>query len=169
MKPLVLALTLALTAALSASARAQVQRIEKIYISPETTLSGPPIASINGRLYIAWTGLDPMHHLNLMVSMDGGHTFGGKITVMETSDSGPSLAAYKGRLYLAWRGQGNNMLNVAEVVLNPAGAPMRLAGKGTSVETTLSTPELRSSEDGLFISWRGVFNDLLNVARVDVR
>ena len=32
---------------------------------PETSPFAPAVAEFGGRLYIAWTGTDPQHHLNV--------------------------------------------------------------------------------------------------------
>jgi hypothetical protein len=170
MKKLALLLAAAISVALfPIQGHAQVHGINKIYTSGETSIEGPPTAFLNGRLYIAWSGVDPQHHLNVMMSSDDGHSFGSKYTGGDTSDSGPSLVVHQNRLFIAWRGSGNNQLNVAEVALNGSGAPVSLTGKYTSGETTTSTPALTSTDRGLFISWRGVGNNQLNVGRVDVR
>ena len=170
MKKLAFALAVAISVApFPVPGHAQVQKINKIYTSRETSTEGPRMVFLNGKLYIAWSGIDSQHHLNVMVSSDNGHSFANKYTAGDTSDSGPSLAVHQNKLFIAWRGVGNNQLNVAEVTLNSSGAPVSLAGKYTSGETTVSSPELTSTERGLFISWRGVENNQLNVGRVDVK
>jgi hypothetical protein len=169
MKRLASVLAVAISVALFPVKGLAQLHINKIYTSGETSIEGPPMAFLNGKLYFAWAGVDPQHHLNVMVSSDDGHSFGNKYMAGDTSDSGPSLAVYQNRLFITWRGVGNNQLNVAEVALNGSGVPVSLAGKYTSGETTVSAPALTSTERGLFISWRGVGNNQLNVGRVDVR
>jgi hypothetical protein len=72
----------------------------------DTSGAGPALASFNGRLYLAWTGMDDAHSLNVVSSSDG-ITFGGKVTLGESSSAGPALTSFKGRLYLAWAGMEN--------------------------------------------------------------
>jgi len=151
------------------AAQAQVQGFSGKYTSPETTDESPSMASLSGRLYIAWKGVDSPPHLNVMVSTNGGHSFGNKTTSGETSGSAPSLATHRGRLFIAWRGLPNNQLNVAEVTVDASGSPGALVRKYTSAETSTSGPVLMSTGNDLFITWRGVGNNQLNVARVDVR
>ena len=55
---------------------------------PQTSSFAPAVAAFNGKLYIAWTGTDPGHHLNIE-SSSNGVTFGNKVTLPETSDAAP--------------------------------------------------------------------------------
>jgi len=74
----------------------------------------PALASLNGRLFIAWKG-DGNDTLNVEYSTDNGRTFGHKFTSDETSPQAPGLCAQGGELYITWKGDGNDNLNVAEV------------------------------------------------------
>jgi hypothetical protein len=51
-----------------------------------------------------------------MYSKDGGNTFGNKYTSPETSPESPALSVHNDSLYIAWKGDGNNKLNVAQVI-----------------------------------------------------
>ena len=72
---------------------------------PESSNEAPALTSFDGRLYIAWTGADPAHHLNVASSSDGD-TFDNKVTLPDTSDAGPALAGSSsgGGLAIAWTG-----------------------------------------------------------------
>jgi hypothetical protein len=61
-------------------------------ILPETSSFAPARATFDGKIYIAWTGTDSAHRLNVESSSDGVH-FGNKVTLPETSDAAPALAA----------------------------------------------------------------------------
>ena len=88
--------------------------VNKTIISSETSPKSPSIASLNGRLYLAWKG-DGNDNLNVMYSTDNGATFGHKYTSPETSPQAPGLCAHNGQLYITWKGDGNDFLNVAQV------------------------------------------------------
>lgn len=168
MKPFVLVLAVALCGVVfSVPIEAQqVQGLGPIMTSGQTSDQAPAIAALRGRIYVAWKGSNNTQ-LNVMFSTDGGRSFRGAFTSRQQSDSAPSLVAYRGKLFIAWRGVPNNLLNVAEVDLNAAGAPTDLVSVWTSPqEISPSTPNLAATEDGLFITWRGMGNDQLNVAPV---
>lgn len=127
------------------------------------------LASHNGLLAMAWRG-DGNDNLNLMVSADGGRTFGGKKTFDETSTDAPALASFNGNLFMAWKGDGNDNLNVAKVVLfgntNGGAGVEGLSDKATFQDTSPRAPTLVQHGGRLFLGWKGDGNDNLNVAQV---
>jgi hypothetical protein len=137
----------------------------------DTSPFSPSLASHDGRLFIAWRG-DGNDNLNIMLSSDGGHTFGGKFISNETSTEPPALASTGGRLFIAWKGDGNDNLNIAEVALfgNSAGGfgIEGLRSKVTVGDTSPRAPGLTSHDGRLFITWKGDGNDNLNVAQVAI-
>jgi hypothetical protein len=87
----------------------------------------PALASFDGRLWIAWTGSDPQHHLNTMSSADGIN-FSQVTTYVATSEDAPALVVQPGtspnqpaRLVLGWTGVGNKLLNVMSTTVNAPG------------------------------------------------
>lgn len=122
----------------------------------------PALASLSGRLYIAWKG-DGNDDLNVMVSTDGGASFHNKITSGETSPKAPALAAHNGALYIAWKGDGNDFLNIAQVKLDNAGSPTGLFNKVILSVTSPLSPSLASVNGHLYLAFRGDGNDGLNV------
>src|SRR3954454_9149604 len=68
---------------------------------PETSPFAPAVASFNGKIYIAWTGTDSGHHLNVESSSDSTY-FSNKVTLPESSIAAPALAVFGGKLYIAW-------------------------------------------------------------------
>jgi Peptidase A4 family len=127
----------------------------------DTSPQGPALASLNGNLYLAWNGRGN-EQLNVMVSSDGGRTFGSKLVAGDTSPAGPSLVAHDGKLLIGWTGERNHQINVAQVALRGA-VPTGLTAKAVLQDTTPFTPALASSGGKLFLAWRGDGNDQLNV------
>ncbi len=121
----------------------------------------PSLASLNGRLYIAWKG-DGNDNLNVMCSADNGLTFGGKFTSPETSPQAPGLCVHNGLLFITWKGDGNDNLNVAQV--NLAGNSVTgFSHKVVLGDTSPVSPALASFNGHLYIAWKGDGNDNLNV------
>jgi hypothetical protein len=75
----------------------------------------PVLANFQSRLYLAWTGCDAQHHLNIESSTDG-FNWVNKITLTNTAmdGTGPALVPYNNHLYIDWAGtDGNKSENVA--------------------------------------------------------
>jgi hypothetical protein len=72
---------------------------------PDTSFAAPALGVFRGRLFIAWTGTDPEHHLNVESSTDG-MTFSNKTTLGQTTlaTDGPALTTYNGALTIGWTG-----------------------------------------------------------------
>jgi hypothetical protein len=118
----------------------------------------PALASFGGYLWLGWTGSDPAHHLNTIVSTDGVH-FGQKVTLNETSLAGPTLAheyvpwaTFPDRLFIGWTGTGNNYLNYMSTAFdaNSFGNKVTLGDTGYN-GMTLYSP----SAGDLTIGWAG--------------
>ena len=127
----------------------------------DTSPVSPSLASLGGRLYIAWKG-DGNDNLNVMYSADNGATFGNKYTSPETSPKAPALCVHNGNLYIAWKGDGNDNLNVARVNIQ-GNAITGLVNKVTLRDTSPQSPALASLGGRLYIAWKGDGNDNLNV------
>jgi len=142
---------------------------DKVTLGNNTTPFTPSLASHDGRLFIAFRG-DGNDQLNIMLSSDGGHSFGGKFISHETSTEPPALTSSGGHLFVAWKGDGNDNLNIAEVALfaNSAGGfgIEGLKNKVTVGDTSPRAPGLASHDGKLFITWKGDGNDAINVAHV---
>jgi len=67
----------------------------------ETSPAGPALASLNGKLYLAWTGVGN-NQLNIASLTASGATLSGPHISPQTSQDGPSLCTMNGDLYLAW-------------------------------------------------------------------
>jgi hypothetical protein len=127
----------------------------------DTSPRSPALASLNGRLYIAWKG-HGNDNLNVMYSTDNGQTFGHKFTSPETSPEAPALEVHQGNLYIAWKGDGNDNLNVARVGI--AGDTITgFQNKVTLGDTSPLGPALASLNGRLYLAWKGDGNDNLNV------
>jgi len=128
----------------------------------DTSPLTPALASLNGKMYIAWKG-DGNDNLNVMVSTDNGNSFHSKFTSGETSPQAPALCAHNGALFISWKGDGNDNLNVARVNLDGNGAPTGFSQKVTLGDTSPLCPSLASIGGHLYLAWRGDGNDQLNI------
>jgi hypothetical protein len=94
------------------------------FVSNETSTDPPTLASSGGRLFLAWKG-DGNDNLNiaevaLFADTSGGFGIEGlanKVTVGDTSPQAPGLTSHNGNLFITWKGDGNDNLNVAQVVI----------------------------------------------------
>jgi hypothetical protein len=127
----------------------------------EYTPVGPALAAFNGRLFMAWTGIDEFAQLNVISSADGVTWRNqDKVVVREDSRYGPALCAFQGRLYMAWTGVDEfAQLNVISSV---DGVNWRNEDKVVVQENSIATPALVSIHDPLghpadrlYLSWTG--------------
>ena len=86
--------------------------ISRKTILGDTSPQPPSLVGLNGYLFLSWKG-DSNDNLNVMVSLDNGVTFGGKMTSPETSPNGTALTANNGQVFVSWKGDGNDQINVA--------------------------------------------------------
>jgi hypothetical protein len=121
---------------------------------PETSIAAPAIITFRNRItntympYIAWTGTDSQHHLNIENLFTGV-----KRTLPDTSSAAPALAVYHGRLFIAWTGTDpQHHLNVESSTDG-----MTFGNKHTLGEITRSSdgPSLAAYNGALFIAWTG--------------
>lgn len=113
----------------------------------------PAIAAFNGRLYLAYTGLDG--RLNVASSTDG-QTFGASTIIPNNSSAvGPGLAAFNGNLYLAWAAtDGRRSISFMRSVDGVSWVDKRLFGS----EASRGNPALAGSSSQLLIAWNGTDN-----------
>jgi hypothetical protein len=121
---------------------------------PETSNAGPAIITFQDQVtgtwapYIAWTGTDPQHHLNI----ENLYT-GAKVTLPETSTGAPALAVYRGRLFIGWTGTDpQNHLNVES-----SADGLNFSDKTVLGQTTIAYdgPVLAVHNNDLVIGWTG--------------
>lgn len=110
----------------------------------------PAIAAFNGRLYLAYTGLDG--RLNVASSTDGV-TFGASTIIPNnTSAVGPGLAAFNGELYIAWAAtDGRRSINIMQSANGVSWVNKRLF----RFDASLGNPALAGSSSQLLIAWNG--------------
>lgn len=94
-----------------------------------------------------------------------------KKTVLEHSSSAaPALALHDGRLLIAWKGSGNDNLNVARVqgtsLLGIDGVE-GIEQKVVLGDISDRAPALASNSGRVFIAWKGLGNNKLNLAVSD--
>jgi hypothetical protein len=79
-------------------------------LTDRASVTGPALASFNGKLYMAWRG--PVGDQEIwMASWDGdlNHNWSPQILVPKIGSAfGPTLAAFDDKLYMAWRGVNND-------------------------------------------------------------
>jgi hypothetical protein len=128
----------------------------KVTIANETTPNALALAfdggaPPNGRMFIAWTGTDFAHSLNVMSTQDAAlHNWSNKHTLNEQSNHGPALQMLNGRLFLAWTGT-DNRLNVMSS--GDLGATWQ--NKRTLNETSPTEPSLAVFNGKLIVMWNG--------------
>lgn len=119
---------------------------------------GPALASFNGRLYLAWTGTDSGHTLNVASSTDGVH-FGSPALPFRgdgrNSDSAPALAAggTPEKLFLAWTGTDTqHHINVAAST-DGASFSFLFIGQGAFQGPALAA--FAPADNRLLLAWAG--------------
>ncbi len=130
---------------------------------PAKSLTTPALAVFDGRLYLAWTGNNKAHDVNV-ASSSNGVNFGNMFTLPESSIDGPALTTFDGRLDIAWTGT-NHQLNVES-----SSNGVNFGNKVTLPDSSDAAPALTefqesSGAEDLEIAWRGTDRDHhLNVA-----
>jgi len=128
----------------------------KVTIPNETTpnalaLAFDGFAPPNGRTFIAWTGTDSAHSLNVMSTEDATlDSWSNKHTLNERSNHGPALQMLNGRLFFAWTGT-DDRLNVMSS--SDLGATWQ--NKRTLNETSPTEPTLAIFNGKLILLWNG--------------
>jgi hypothetical protein len=128
----------------------------KVTIPNETTPNALALAfdggaPPNGRTFIAWTGTDGAHSLNVMSTEDATlHNWSNKHTLNEQSNSGPALQMFNGRLFFAWTGT-DSRLNV----MSSADLGASWQNKRTLNETSPTEPALCIFNGKLILMWNG--------------
>jgi hypothetical protein len=136
-------------------------------ILTDTSPVSPSIAVCNGNLYIAWKG-DGNDELNVMVSTDGGATFGHKFPSPEFpntqfSKKAPALASDGSTLFIAWTEENDN-LNVSTVALDPVtGAPTDINPASGLSDASPVGPALAVLNGRVYLAWKDAGDDNLNV------
>jgi hypothetical protein len=85
-------------------------------ILTETSVLGPAMASLNGRLFLSWHGFDN-NQLSVAYSLNDGRSFGDKFMSTETSTDSPALCSHGNSLFASWKGVDNTKLSVAIVLI----------------------------------------------------
>jgi hypothetical protein len=129
-------------------------------VDGEVSHRGPALTFLNNRFFLAWTGKDAGHRINVMQSFDGGDTWSNRVTLDTSSASGPALAVFRNRIYLAWR------------VKPREGSYLKIMSSGDGIRWQNETKVLGRAESGpalaslgvlLFIVWNGKDDYRLNV------
>ena len=134
-------------------------------VAHQQTDAAPAVSIYNATAYIAWTGRNAAHNLNLMTYDPASQTFGPAIVTTDTTlvGVGPSLAIFNGNLAVSWMGT-DHRLNVA--FFKP-GNPTHLANKVTLSETSFNAPSIVTFNNRLYLSWRGTDGRLNIISSAD--
>ncbi|MEZ4727359.1 MAG: matrixin family metalloprotease [Caldilineaceae bacterium] len=132
-------------------------------ILSETGIRGLATTIFNGELYVAWSGTDEAHSINLMRSSDG-QNFRDKVTFTDTSVSAPALVVFKNQLYLGWTGtDATNRLNLMR-----SSDGQNFGDKVSLSETSFAGLSLEVYNGQLYVGWTGDdSNHHLNLMRSD--
>lgn len=163
--PLLAALMVLLVVGVSPAAASSSAPQRPAAVSSQKADAAPALIAYKGTLYVAWTGRNAGHNLNLMTYNPGSQSFGSAIVLTDTTllGSGPSLAVFNGNLYVAWRG-GDNHLNVGRY--NPTD-PTHLANKVVLRDASYQAPSLAALSGSLYLSWRGTDGHLNILSSAD--
>jgi hypothetical protein len=122
---------------------------------PETSGAAPAIITFRDHVtntympYIAWTGTDSQHHLNIE-----NLSTKAKVTLPQTSSAAPALAVYKGRLFIAWTGTDpQHHLNIMSSADGLHFSYRTVLGQTTHA---LDGPVLAVHVNALAIAWTGI-------------
>jgi len=77
---------------------------------PEYSWHSPYLVGVGGTLYLAWTGTDSSHHINVMTvsTADCPTVMNGQLTMLsDTASAGPAITTDGTNLYIAWPGTGS--------------------------------------------------------------
>ena len=150
-------------------------------VDGEVSHRGPALAFFRDRFFLAWTGKEKAHSINIVQSCNGGDTWANKVTLDISSSSSPALAVFKNRICLAWRSkprQGSylNIMSSADGMrwVNPTKLPARaasgpaLAAMGSTLFVAWSDMDshrlcVRSSQDGIFFDNEVILDEITDV------
>jgi hypothetical protein len=139
---------------ISAPDMASINTSPNVLSLSEKSSFKPSLAFANGRLYLAWTGIDTSQSINIMSSADGKN-FDKKITLSESASVAPTFSFTNGTLFLLWTGWGvtdpDQHINILELTDD---------GKSQFNKVTLKDqspfpPAIVSHNMLLYIVWRG--------------
>lgn len=130
----------------------------------ETSPYPPSIAYFNNQLWIAWTGADSGHSMNVAaITIQNGHLSEGKKTTLWSNHSGagPTLVpdVADSQLLLTWQNYSNYGPRWLEFAQSPDGSAWTLGTQ--SSQTSIATPDLmviNNAPSGMtpyFWSWTG--------------
>jgi hypothetical protein len=115
-------------------------------------VSSAPNAAPAAVVVLAWTGIDPAHHLNVMYDALGAQRV---LTLPQGSPDAPTLALFAGQLWLAWTGtEPSHPLHVLALALNGGGVvpgAETLLGDYQGLTAPALTPDAQQHQ--LLLTW----------------
>jgi hypothetical protein len=125
--------------------------------NPEFSIDSPALSyGPQDNFYIAWTGNDPGHTINLMsASWIDLSSWGGKLQLSEYSPYGPALAYGNGYLFIAWAGT-DNRINIRR---SSDGVTWNDSDKVILQQWTIDSPSLAFVNNTLYLLFRSSSSD----------
>jgi hypothetical protein len=157
-------------------ARLPVTPTSQRMICDEWSTETPAMAVHNGRLFVAWTGTDPSHRINISstTNFDSVEFTSTKQVLDETAHSNPALASYRGRLFLAWAGGGGlggaepnlqlNLMSSADGTNWSTPIERITLSHKSTYGPALAVQRTTDGSDYLFISWASVDRNIVYVS-----
>lgn len=116
----------------------------------DRSFAAPAVTVGNGQIFVAYTGTDSKHKLNVIRSSDGT-TFSPAIQLgNNTSPFAPAIAFFNGQVYVAWTGTDNRELNLAWG--DGVNFPNQIVFPSM---TALGSPGLGVLDNRLYLAWLG--------------
>jgi hypothetical protein len=123
----------------------------------------PALTWLDSTLYVAWTGTDNHHYLNVMWSTNNGQTFSSPKQITEESADTPALCVLNGTLWLVWKGTDNGgSLNMAPLQRNGV-AVTGIGSKHQPGQNTQHGPAAVVIGTTMYIAWVGTDYHGLNL------
>ena len=138
------------------------------YVVSGATGNVPSLAVFNGKLFMAWTGTDSNHSINVAESYDGLH-FGSPVVFLNNSSvwyAAPAIAAFNGKLYLTWTGYWAH-INIASSTdgLHFSHQSLVTDPNTGAVQTANGSTALAAVNGKLYVAWSGTDGvNTINVA-----
>jgi hypothetical protein len=130
------------------------------YLDFDGKSQGPPsLAVFKDQLFMAWTGVDGIGHLNVApVNLDADgipRSYSNPVILSDFSGNGPALEVYADTLFIAWTGADGNGLYVD---YSQDGTMFGHEFPDLGKSSASHSPALKSWTDGnLYLSWPGSF------------
>jgi hypothetical protein len=138
-------------------------------VLPHTSVAAPALTASSDAVFLAWTGADPDHRINLMRSNDAKHWYAGnapqnhpQTLPQATSNDNPALGFNNGTLCLAWTSKVGALSATA---LDKDTLGMNRPRPAVSDERSGYGPAAAAWREHCVIAWTG--NDMGNMGHLN--